>query len=62
MEGFLRYKFGGLIHGGAYIRNFAVYGNSPGVSSLREIAQIYHLTCWSPNLLNFELLFALCWK
>ena len=23
-EGFLRYEFGGLIHGGAYIRNFPV--------------------------------------
>ena len=22
MEGFLRYEFGGLIHGGAYFRNF----------------------------------------
>ena len=25
MEGFLRYQFGGLIHGGAYIRNFMVF-------------------------------------
>ena len=24
MEGFLRYEFGGLIHGGAYFRNFTV--------------------------------------
>ena len=24
-EGFLRYRFGGLIHGGAYFRNFTVY-------------------------------------
>ena len=24
MEGFLRYRFGGLIFGGAYFRNFAV--------------------------------------
>ena len=23
-EGFLRYRFGGLIHGGAYLRNFTV--------------------------------------
>ena len=23
--GFLRYRFGGLIHGGAYFRNFMVY-------------------------------------
>ena len=23
-EGFLRYEFGGLIHGGAYFRNFTV--------------------------------------
>ena len=23
-EGFLRYRFGGLIHGGAYFRNFTV--------------------------------------
>ena len=23
--GFLRYEFGGLIHGGAYFRNFTVY-------------------------------------
>ena len=25
-EGFLRYEFGGLIHGGAYFRNFTVFG------------------------------------
>ena len=25
-EGFLRYDFGGLIFGGAYFRNFTVYG------------------------------------
>ena len=25
-EGFLRYRFGGLIHGGAYFRNFTVSG------------------------------------
>ena len=25
MEGFLCYRFRGLIHGGAYIRNFTVY-------------------------------------
>ena len=24
MEGFLRYRFGGLIYGGAYFRNFTV--------------------------------------
>ena len=24
MEGFLRYRIGGLIHGGAYFRNFAI--------------------------------------
>ena len=24
-EGFLRYEFGGLIHGGAYFRNFMVF-------------------------------------
>ena len=24
-EGFLRYDFGGLIHGGAYFRNFTVF-------------------------------------
>ena len=24
-EGFLRYEFGGLIHGGAYFRNFTVF-------------------------------------
>ena len=24
-EGFLRYEIGGLIHGGAYFRNFTVY-------------------------------------
>ena len=28
MEGFLRYKFGGLIHGRAYFRNFMVFKNS----------------------------------
>ena len=29
-EGFLllRYEFGGLIHGGAYFRNFTVFGSS----------------------------------
>ena len=25
MEGFLRYRFGGLIHGGAYFRNLTVF-------------------------------------
>ena len=25
-EGFLRYEFGGLLHGGAYFRNFTVFG------------------------------------
>ena len=25
MGGFLRYEFGGLIHGGAYFRNFMVF-------------------------------------
>ena len=25
MADFLRYRFGGLIHGGAYFRNFTVY-------------------------------------
>ena len=25
MEGFLRYRFGGLIFGGAYFRNFTVF-------------------------------------
>ena len=25
MEGFLRYEFGGLIHGGAYFRSFTVF-------------------------------------
>ena len=25
MEGFLCYEFGGLIHGGAYFRNFTVF-------------------------------------
>ena len=25
MEGFLRYRFGGLIFGGAYFRNFKVF-------------------------------------
>ena len=24
-EGFLRYEFGGLIHGGAYFRNFTIF-------------------------------------
>ena len=28
IEGFLRYQFGGLIHGGAYFRNFTVCPNS----------------------------------
>ena len=30
-EGFLRYVFGGLIHGGAYFRNFTVAVQTPGV-------------------------------
>ena len=28
-EGFLRYEFGGLIHGGAYFRNFTVKRKTP---------------------------------
>ena len=32
-EGFLRYRFGGLIHGGAYFWNFTVfYANQPFLS------------------------------
>ena len=32
-EGFLRYRFGGLIHGGAYFWNFTVfYANRPFLS------------------------------
>ena len=27
-EGFLRYRFGGLIHGGAYFRNFTVFSRA----------------------------------
>ena len=27
-EGFLRYQFGGLIHGGDYFQNFTVYGQA----------------------------------
>ena len=34
-EGFLRYRFGGLIHGGAYFRNFTVHCNVYVVTSLR---------------------------
>ena len=30
-EGFLRYDFGGLIHGGAYFRNFTVAKESDGL-------------------------------
>ena len=30
-EGFLRYDFGGLIHGGAYFRNFSKYEESPRI-------------------------------
>ena len=50
------------VWGAFYFQYFTVYGNSPGVSGLWEIAQIYQLTYWSPNLLNFECLFALHWK
>ena len=32
-EGFLRYEFGGLIHGGAYFRNFTVSFDSAGPKS-----------------------------
>ena len=28
-EGFLRFEFGGLTHGGAYFRNFTVFSNVP---------------------------------
>ena len=30
-EGFLRYRFGGLIHGGAYFRNFTVFDKYKGI-------------------------------
>ena len=33
-EGFLRYEFGGLIHGGAYFRNFTVFYQHMPSSSL----------------------------
>ena len=36
MEGFLRYRFGGLIRGGAYFRNFTVLKSS-----------ITHVICFS---------------
>ena len=41
-EGFLRYRFGGLIFGGAYIRNFTVYLFSPLLSSGLKVLQ--HVT------------------
>ena len=31
MEGFLCYEFGGLIHGGAYFRNFTVFRHKTGL-------------------------------
>ena len=40
-EGFFRYRFGGLIHGGAYFRNFTVYylftSEVPGSSSCTHV-------------------------
>ena len=44
-EGFLRYRFGGLIHGGAYFRNFMVIVQflslllfeDTGISTIRQL-------------------------
>ena len=36
-EGFLRYQFGGLIHGGAYFQNFTV------VSSFHKKVSSFHI-------------------
>ena len=36
-EGFLRYRLGGLIFGGAYFRNFTVYPNSDPLLRVDEL-------------------------
>ena len=47
MEGFLRYWFGVLIHGGTYFRNFTVTGQLRGVrlnfmiSTIPQIIFVY---------------------
>ena len=38
-EGFLRYEFGGLIHGGAYFRNFTVTPNWENPDEIRMFGQ-----------------------
>ena len=44
MEGFLRYWFGVLIHGGTYFRNFTVTGRLRGVRLNFMISTISRLT------------------
>ena len=41
--GFLRYRFGGLIHGGAYFRNFTVLKSSLFFYSLKPSTGTYKI-------------------
>ena len=44
MAGFLHYRFGGLIFGGAYFRNFTVYGKEPGYNETSFVILRFHCT------------------
>ena len=59
-EGFLRYDFGGRLHGGAYFRNFTVYSdrklrecqyltNGPGVAKCPAPGQCKLCKCPTPG-------------
>ena len=43
-EGFLRYRFGGLIHGGAYFLNFTVFLSSGCVAIRAFSVEVLNIT------------------
>ena len=57
-EAFLRYGFGGLIHGGAYFRNFMVYEVSPSLKQAlqKSLTFLKLAPLPPPQMSRFELL------
>ena len=52
-EGFLRYRFGGLIHGGAYFRNFTVSQRGKNHQKTEKEKNLQSLKLWL-NLPGYE--------
>ena len=46
-EGFLRYRFGGLIHGGVYFRSFTVVHNTSSFGILNTAQRIRNPKLWN---------------